>query len=195
MEHTQNTLPQLPELKKFEINKTPILACMAITREIVALRPVVENLQLKWNNELNKLKSYYTPDQLLYAKSLSSDGKYRTMVCLSIGDFNDWLWRLNPQGENADLDLLHQYRQNLVLQLMMMLRISLNEVERLQVQSQKLIDLQMYINKYTELLERANELRNESNYLTREAKEIKAKMKEISEGDPGQLGFNFKIEN
>src|SRR5690606_7476011 len=128
----QNTSPRLELLQKFEFQKTPVMAGICPTGEMIALRPCVENLGLDWSGQLKVIKSSEAFGQLWTSvKAISQDGKTRDMVCLPPHAFQDWLWALNPKSDSFNVELWEQYKKGLVVHLLMMLKISLDEIKRL----------------------------------------------------------------
>lgn len=130
MKNQTNTRPQLNSLQKFEFAKTSVMAGLMTTGEAIALKPVVENLGLDWSSQLKRVKRNYNDDQLWSSKVQSKDGKSYDMICMSPTIFQDWLWSLNT-SDNLNIELWEIYKKGLVVQLLIMLRISLDEIKRL----------------------------------------------------------------
>ncbi|MDB4919859.1 phage antirepressor N-terminal domain-containing protein [Mucilaginibacter sp.] len=131
MENQRKQKPQLNYLQEFNFEKTPILAGIVTTRELIALRPIVENLGLDWSYQLKKLKMDDAGDQLWsYAKVLSADNKPREMVCMAPFEFQNWLYEITP-SDNMNIHVWSSYKKGLVLFIMDMLKTSLDEVLRL----------------------------------------------------------------
>ena len=128
----KNEHTQLGILKSFEFAKTAVMAGMMHTGEMIALRPCVENLGLNWSGQLQAIQRNPKFEQLcVRVKAVAEDGKMREMVCLAPGAFQDWLWSLNSKSENFNAELWEIYKKGLVLHLMMMLKVTLEEVSRL----------------------------------------------------------------
>jgi C4-dicarboxylate-specific signal transduction histidine kinase len=127
----EKTQPQLNLLKEFSYAKTAVMAGIMTTGEAIALRPVVENLGLDWSSQLKRLKRDEKGNQLWSShKVISTDGKSYEMVCMSPANFQDWLWNINV-SENLNINLWEDYKKGLVLYLMLMLKVTLEEVSRL----------------------------------------------------------------
>lgn len=128
----ENTHTQLNSLREFQFAKTPVMAGITHTGEMVALRPCVENLGLNWSGQLQAIKRNEKLNQLCASvKAYGTDGKKYDMVCLPPAAFQDWLWSLNPKSDNFNVQLWEEYKKGLVIHLMMMLKITLEEVTRL----------------------------------------------------------------
>ena len=99
--------------------------------ELIALKPICENLGLNWSGAHQKINRDPKLSQLCVpARMISEDGKNREMLCMKPSDFQDWLYNLTPT-ENVNLELLAEYKKGLVMYLLMMLKISLDEINRL----------------------------------------------------------------
>jgi hypothetical protein len=128
----QNMHTQFNYLQDFEFSKTAVMAGNTHTGEMVAIRPCVENLGLNWSGQLQNIKRNSKLDQLCVPiKSIALDGKSREMICLPALVFQDWLCSLSPKSENFNIELWEQYKNGLVIHLITMLKISLDEIQRL----------------------------------------------------------------
>jgi hypothetical protein len=128
----QSKHTQLEVLQNFEFAKTPVMAAKVHTGEMIALRPCVENLGLNWSGALQAIKRNDFYSQLCVSvKAIGADGKKYEMICLPPTAFQEWLWNLNPKSEKFNVALWEEYKKGLVLYLLMMLKISLDEVKRL----------------------------------------------------------------
>ena len=106
------------------------------TGEAIALKPIVENLGLDWSSQLKRLKRDDQKSQLWsYQKFIADDKKSYDMVCMAPVNFQSWLWAFLP-SENLNFDLLDFYKQGLVVHILLMLKVSLNEVQRLRAMEQ-----------------------------------------------------------
>lgn len=123
--------PQLNNLQEFEFEKTLVYAGVVTTTEYIGLKPVCENLGLDWPSQLKRIKRDERQNQLWsFAKVIADDGKSREMVVMKPLDFQDWLYNLNVT-EDSKIQLWSSYKQNLVLYLLEMLKVSMDEVLRL----------------------------------------------------------------
>ena len=128
----QNTHTQFNILRDFEYAETPVMAGITHTGEMVALRPCVENLGLNWSGQLQAIKRNERFEQLCASvKAHGADGKKYEMICLPPAAFQEWLWSLNPKSENFNTQLWEEYKKGLVIHLLMMLKVTLDEVSRL----------------------------------------------------------------
>src|SRR5699024_3144270 len=133
-------------------------------------RPCVENLGLDWSGQLKVIKNNDRFGQLWTSvKAVALDGKSREMVCLPPAVFQDWLWNLNPKSDNFNTDLWEQYKKGLVVHLLMMLKISLDEVKRLRKQEEN----------YRFLIEDVKKMF----WITEEKEKISAQQKELGKED------------
>lgn len=186
----QKTSPQLGIIQTFEFQKTPVMAGICPTGEMIAVRPCVENLGLDWSWQLQALKKDRTFGQLWGTeKAISSDGRSRDMVCLPPAAFQEWLWNLNPQSENFKADLWEEYKKGLVMHILMMLKISLDKIEDLQSENE-------VYKKVRKLQVEINGLDGQINELEKDLKELRTerstKFKErdfLLSQDPNQLAL------
>lgn len=138
----EKTSPQLGILKEYEFLKTPLMAGINSTGEMIALRPCVENLGLDWSGQLQVIKKHHELNQLWsLVKAIGSDGKSYDMVCFPPKTFQDWLWALNPKSENFNVELWEEYKKGLVVYLLMMLKMSLDEIERMREREKEFGDI------------------------------------------------------
>ena len=128
---TENQHTQLNVLQEFEFVETPILAGISHMGEAIALKPCVENLGLNWSGQLQAIRRNPELNQLCVSiKVIAEDQRSREMICLPHGAFQDWLWNLNPNTPNFDHDLWSHYRKGLLVHVLMMLKISLDEIKQ-----------------------------------------------------------------
>lgn len=127
----ENTPPQLNLLREYEYSGTRVLAGISPLGEMIAIKPICENLGIdrKWQQDKIKNDPYLSSVGGM-VKVLSKDGKRYEMYCLPPAAFQDWLWNLAP-NENMNLIVLDQYKKGLVIHLLMMLKVTLEEVTRL----------------------------------------------------------------
>lgn len=120
---------QLNELKEFQIQQTAIYAGLVRTREMIAIRPIVENLNLNWSGAYERIKRDPKLCELFVpAAAVSADGKTREMLCLPIDAFQNWLWGLQVT-EKMNVSLWERYKKDLVMTVLMMLKMSLEEIQ------------------------------------------------------------------
>ena len=63
----------------------------------VAVKPIIENLGLKWEGQYRKIIADPVLSQTIDEKSIvAKDGKQRTMLCLPIEYLNGFLFKINP---------------------------------------------------------------------------------------------------
>lgn len=128
---SKNQYEQLETLKEYKFQETPVLAGMVRMIELIAVKPIVENLGLSWSGAYERIQRDPNLSQLFVsAKTTAEDGKQREMICMKPTDLQNWLWNLN-KTENMNVQLWEEYKKGLVVHLLMMLKISLDEVQRL----------------------------------------------------------------
>lgn len=171
---------QLGVLRNFEFAKTSVMAGMMHTGEMIALRPCVENLGLNWSGQLQAIQRNSNFDQLcVRIKAMAEDGKMREMICLPPGVFQDWLWSLNPKSNNFNSELWDKYKQGLVVHLLMMLKVSLDELQKTQQVKETFTELRSLYNKIKDLeleisenQERAKKMKSEKTQLQKQIDDI-----------------------
>jgi hypothetical protein len=137
MEKQKNQRPQLNSLQEFEFLKTSLMAGNMTTGEAIALKPIVENLGLDWSSQLKRLKREDPANQLWSSENyIAEDGKNREMVCMNPVNIQNWLYGFQL-SHNLNVSLLEDYKKGLVVHLLMMLKISLDEVQRLRAIEQE----------------------------------------------------------
>lgn len=167
----ENTHEQLNSLQEFEFAKTTVIAGNSRMDEFIAIKPVVENLGLSWSGAFERLKRDEAFSQLfVYGKKIAKDGKKYEMVCLKPIDFQNWLYKLNSKSENFNVYLWEEYKKGLVLHLMVMLKISLDEVQRLRNIEQQFTDLKKVTVAY---INANDEVRNYSKLAKEKSNEVK----------------------
>jgi hypothetical protein len=129
--HTEKQSPQLGFLQEYEYSKTLVLAGISPLGEMIAIKPVCENLGIdrKWQQDKIKSDPYLSSVGGM-VKVIAKDGKRYEMYCLPPVAFQKWLWNLTAT-ENMNIEVWEDYKQGLVLHLLMMLKISLDEINRL----------------------------------------------------------------
>lgn len=183
---------QLDILTEYEFEKTSLMAGITHTGEMIAIRPCVENLGLNWSGQLQAIKRNERYDQLCVSvKAIALDGKSREMICLPPAVFQDWLWSLNPKSDNFNTLLWEQYKKGLVVYLLMMLKISLDEVTRLRNKVKDFELLQAEMQDYFLINDEGLELNKQSKEKFKEAKKIKESIIKRLGLDPNQLSLSL----
>lgn len=131
MENQQTTSEQLVPLKEYNYAGTTVIAGISRTLEVIALKSVCENLRISWSWQFEQLKNDSHLSQLFgKEKIMSKDGKTYDMICLPYHEFQNWLWSLKPTPK-MNIELWEEYKKGLVVYLLMMLKVSLDEIKRL----------------------------------------------------------------
>lgn len=171
---------QLNELKELKIQETSILAGLVHLRELVAIKPIAENLNLDWSSTRQRLERDHKLGQLsVLAPTISADGKKREMLCLPIGAFQDWLWGLQVT-DKMNVALWEQYKKDLVLNILLMLKISIEEIQRLRAISTLHEKAKDAFDEYLKVDEKAKDLLNQGKEYQKRASELKAQILEIT---------------
>lgn len=200
MEKSQTNSPQLNSLRKFEYQKTAVYAGNFPPGEMIAIRPVCENLGIDRRWQQQKIQSDSGLSQLggMY-KSTGSDGKAYEMYCLPPDAFQEWLWKLGPM-DNMNVALYEDYKKGLVVHLLLMLKISLDEIKRLRGVEQEFMYLREEVREMIESDDagkKYNKMAKEHFY-NKMAKEhfksmqsLKQKITARISKDPDQLQIDF----
>jgi hypothetical protein len=174
----QNECTQLEMLTEYKIFKTPIFAGIIHSREAIALKPIAENLGLNWSGVRQRIQRDPVSYQLsVSAKAKSADGKTRDMLCMRPMDFQKWLFTL-PATENINVELWEIYKQELVITVLQMLKVSLDEVQRLRTIEQEYERLKLMTTNYINLSEEAE---HHARIAKEKTKEIKLLQQNIIE--------------
>lgn len=193
VESTKEAYTQLGTLQEFEILETPILAGIVHMRESIALKRVCENLGLNWTGQYQRLQRNKELSQLcVQAKHKASDGKNYEMICLPPLAFQQWLMTLSDsESENLKRDLLNEYQQELVIRLMMMLKMSLDEIERMRAVESRFASLSNTVKYYMAENEKAKSLKEQAAAATKTSKELQEKIITDIETGLNQLSINY----
>lgn len=149
MKKDENECTQLNVLKEYQFEQTPVVAGNVHTAELIALKPIIENLGLNWSGAHQKINRDENLLQLcVSAKVTAGDGKQREMLCLKPSDFQNWLYDLNSQSDKFNIALWEQYKKGLVIYLLEMLKVSLDEVKRLRNIDTEYITLKKIVTNY-----------------------------------------------
>lgn len=182
------THTQLNSLQEFEFSKTPVMAGNTHTGEMIALRPCVENLGLNWSGQLQAIKRNERLGQLCASvKAHGADGKKYEMVCLPPAAFQDWLWSLSTNSENFKVDLWEEYKKGLVMYLLMMLKISLDELQKSQVMTSSFRELRILNEEKKEKERKLGENQAEARSIKADITRIQREIDEILSKNPNQL--------
>lgn len=184
----QERLNQLGEL---EIQQTAIFAGIVRTREVVALRSIVEKLGLGWANTYEKMKrDKYWNQLFLECDVISKDGKIRKMMCLTVFDLQEWLFKYEFP-ESIDLERLKLFQFRLVMEiqsaLMTMLKMSMIEIERLRAIESLFLKSKLIFDEYIKEEEKAKELLSQGKEHQKRAAELKAQYLEVSTSNQLEL--------
>lgn len=190
------THTQLNSLQEFEFSKTPVMAGNTHTGEMIALRPCVENLGLNWSGQLQVIRRNPKLDQLCVSvKAIGSDGKKYEMICLPPASFQDWLWSLAPNSDNFNTLLWEEYKKGLVMYLLMMLKMSLDELEKNQAMTNSFRELRRLNSEKKELERRLGENMDEAKKLRSDITKAQREIDEILSRNPNQLSIELEYQN
>ena len=192
--NTQNeSQPQLNLLQEFEVEKTAVMAGLMTTGEAIALRPICENLGIDWSSQHKKIQRDGVFDQLWSPqKSIGKDGKKYEMLCLPPVPFQEWLYSLSDvKSENLNKPLLLSYQKGLVIQLMIMLKISLDEIERLRAIEGNFVELAKNVRELIDKDEEGRNLSAQSKAAFKDKKEIQAKIIDDLRTNMNQIKISF----
>lgn len=190
--NTQNEHTQLGVLQNFEFAKTPVMAGIVHTGEAIALRPCVENLGLNWSGQLQVIKRNDELNELCVSvKALGSDGKKYDMVCLPPGAFQNWLWELNPKSDNFRVELWESYKKGLVMHLLLMLKISMEEIQRTRTITDSFANLRSLNSEIKEIDRRLGENQDEARKLKSDKTKIQREIDDILSKNINQLSLSI----
>jgi hypothetical protein len=157
---------------------------------MVPVRPICVNLGLdrKWQQE--KIKS--TPELLQLGgtfKAMANDGKSYEMLCLNLRGIQMWLWSISDTP-NLNKLLLEEYRKYLAIDIQEvlsgMLKVSLDEVERLRALNTVNTQSLEIARQYMEAEEQGRELTRQAKDFFKQAKDLKQEFVKSRE-TPNQL--------
>jgi hypothetical protein len=177
MQNSTNSSNSFMVLEEHEVSNSLVFAGSFPTGEMVAVKTLSENLQIDHTWQFDSIKKDDKLSQLLVSyPAKAGDGKTREMLCLPVSAVNEWLWKIKPT-EKCNVALLEEYKKNLVVQLLQMLRFSLNEVvalrERIEFYERRSGNITARTMSYMHKVEEAGRLKVESGKLYKEAKEEK----------------------
>lgn len=192
MKTQKHEYTQLSDFQEIEFAGTLNLAGKTHTHDFIALRPCVENMGLNWSGQLQAIKRNPSLFELCaYVKASGADGKSYEMLCMLPGDFQNWLWSLNPKSENFKVELWEEYKKGLVLHILLMLKVSLDEVERLrhvEKNYKQLLERQReYLRIEVERESYKAEAREKAKQLRQQAAQHRELLSEAVFGDPNQM--------
>jgi len=119
-------------------------------------------------------------------KVLSKDGKKYDMYCLPPSQFQDWLWDLTG-FENINIDVLETYKKGLVMYLLMMLKMSLDELQKTAQIKEAFSELSKLSNRIKELDGKISENQEEGKRLKSEKQKLQKRIDEILNSNINQL--------
>lgn len=190
METFKTEHKQLGILQNFEFAKTFVMAGIAHTGEAIALRPCVENLGLNWSGQFQAIQRNQELNELcVKVKALAEDGKMRDMVCLPPGAFQNWLWELNPKSEKFDSSLWESYKKGLVMHLLLMLKMSMDEIQRTQTITDSFATLRSLNSDIKEIDRRLGENQDEARKLKSDKTKIQRDIDDILSKNINQLSL------
>jgi hypothetical protein len=197
MKNDQKTHTQLNSLQEYEFSKTAVLAGIVHTTELIALKPICENLGLDWVGQYQRLKRNELLSQLCVSeKSIGKDGKSYEMVCLPPSAFQDWLYSLNDaESQKLNRELLMTYQKGLVIHLLMMLKISLDEIHSLRNIKILYREMNYRMSKMIELDETLSSAEQNTRMLRKKKKQAIEGLKSIGKIDPAQSALEFNFLN
>lgn len=154
--------PQLNILNEYEFEKTAVMAGITPLGEMIAIRPICENLGIDRKWQQDKIKSDPSIGSVGgMVKVLASDNKKYDMYCLPPSAFQEWLWSLSPTDTKMNVEVWESYKKGLVIHLLMMLKISLNEIVRLREVEVKYLELEESLKKSAERKAEIEKLKEE----------------------------------
>ena len=183
----QKTSPQFGILGEYEYQKTAVLAANSPLGEMIAIRPICENLGIdrKWQQDKIKNDPTLGPTGGM-VKSVSSDGKLRDMYCLPPVSIQHWLWTLTAT-ENINVGLWEEYKKGLVLHLLTMLKISMDEINRLRNVETRYNRLKAEFFEYVQETEEGKDLNKRAKEKWKSSNERKVRIMDILSEDDNQL--------
>lgn len=181
------TSPQFGVLQEMKYQNTNVLAGNFPPGEMIAIRSICDNLGIdrKWQQEKIQNDPILGPTGGM-AKVISSDGKTRDMYCLPPASLQSWLWNLTAT-DNINKQLWEEYKKGLVLHLLLMLKISLDEVVRLRNFESRYNKLKSEFVEYVNETEKGKSLNRQAKEMWKSSNERKEKILDILNEDDSQL--------
>ena len=188
---------QLNYLQEYEFAKTRVMAGKVHTGEMIALRPVAENLGLNWSGVHQALKRDDKLSQLCSTVcAIAEDGKSREMACLPPDAFQTWLWSLDPSKyKNFNLQIWEEYKKGLVLHLLMMLRTALDHMQQTSEENFYNAELKQMMLSLISLEKEGYAAKSNLNTLKKQIKDLKVNMEMQALLDPNQMQIDFTENN
>jgi hypothetical protein len=185
-----NDYTQLGNLQNFEYAETPVMAGIVHMGEAIALRPCVENLGLNWSGQLQAIKRNEKLNELCVSgKVMGADGKKYEMVCLPPDAFQNWLWDLNPKSDNFNVQLWETYKKGLVMYLLLMLKVSLDELQKSKTIKDSFARLKLLNNEIKEIDQKLGENQDEARRLKSEKSRLQRDIDDILSQNTNQLSL------
>lgn len=128
-----NSSNQRFELVSYNYSNKPVLAGILATHEVIALKPLCENLRIEYTWQYRRILNDPTLSQLLLKDKIVTNGKTREMVCFGFAGLQEWLWSIKPTP-TMDIELWNSYRKGLVMFLIQALGLSLKRLIDIQNQ-------------------------------------------------------------
>jgi len=187
----ENASPQLGILNEYEYSETRVLAGISPLGEMIAIKPICENLGIDRKWQQDKIKT----DPSLGAvggmvKVLSKDGKKYDMYCLPPAALNRWLFGLTAT-ENIKTEIWDSYKEGLVIHLLMMLKMSLDEITRLRKVERDYTALRQHTLNLFRVKADQDDHTAKARDLGKEYKSIQEKMMVQVMKDPNQLSIGI----
>lgn len=165
---------QLESILKKHYRESAIIDGNIMADFMIPLRPTVENLGLNWSGQLKRLKrAPFQTYKWEERRFVSKRGKMYKMVCMDPINFQKWLYNLNSFSPNFDIELWHQYKQNLVIQLISKSQFPLNTIKKLKKTEKKYKALKKGIREYFSVIEESEMLNKTAEEKERNSEYIK----------------------
>jgi len=80
-----------------------IITAMAAGVAYVAMKPIVENLDMSWSTQVRKLMAQTDKFNCVHMNMVASDRKLRELLCIPLQKLNGWLFSINPAKVRDDI--------------------------------------------------------------------------------------------
>lgn len=78
----------------------------------VAMKPIVENLDMSWSTQVRKLMAQADKFNCVHMNMVAGDNKLRQLLCIPLKKLNGWLFSINPAKVRDDIrDRLVRYQE------------------------------------------------------------------------------------
>lgn len=89
-----------------------IITAMAAGVAYVAMKPIVENLDMSWSTQVRKLMAQADKFNCVHMNMVAGDRKLRELLCIPLQKLNGWLFSINPAKVRDDIrDRLVRYQE------------------------------------------------------------------------------------